>query len=254
MIGNKPPPASPMAMLSAATLAGVTGLVAWSTLTRPIDPRMADVEVQASDFPTAAPAFMPPSASESMRDAMASPKPIPLEGYSMTPKVQAPVPEAAVPRVPPGVEVKVRRHPVFAELGRAPARFLLKKTALGSPRALNKFLADPKAVDAYLNSALVRAALKSPAVTKTLLANGALVRAFLDTPAMQDPVALANLLKSPMFRKMVDCPGPVGALSDPAVFARLGSDPVTLQYLAEHPQAADALAKAFPALARAVVR
>lgn len=246
-------PINPTGVMSAVSLAAVTGIVAWSTLTRPIDHRMADVAVEASDFQIAPAPQFPSAAHDSMRDAMASPKPIPIAGYSMTPKAAVPAmaPEAQVPKVPPGVEQKAKRSPVFAAMLESPARFMMRRTALGDARGFRRFLANPKAVDAYLDSALVRAALRSPAVTKTVLTNGRLVRAFLDTPAMKDPTALAMLLKSPMFKKMVDCPGVQLALADPRVMVRLGSDPATLDYLAEHPQAADALAKAFPALAHA---
>lgn len=249
---------APTGVMSAVSLAAVTGIVAWSTLTRPIDPRMVDVEVQASDF-EAPPAYVAPrfpkANADSMRDAMASPQPIPIAGYSMTPREQpATVPQASVPKVPPGVELKAKSNPVFSALVGAPAKFLMKKTTLGDARGFKKFMASPKAVDRYLNSPLVRAALRSPAVTKTILTNGALVRAFLDTPAMQDPVALATLLRSPMFKKIVDCPGVQDALADPRVMIRLGSDPATLAYLGEHPQAAEALGKAFPALAAAVTK
>lgn len=244
--------------MSAVSLAAVTGVVGWSMMTRPIDPRMVDVEVQASDLPSPAPAPRFPSAdADSMRDAMASPQPIPIAGYSMTPSPQqrpATVPQAAVPKVPPGVELKAKSDPVFSAMVGAPAKFLMRKTTLGDARSFKKFLASPKAVDRYLNSPLVRAALKSPAVTKSILTNGALVRAFLDTPAMQDPVALATLLRSPMFKKIVDCPGVQEAFSDPRVMMSLGTDPSTVEYLGEHPQAAEALGKAFPALAAAVTK
>ena len=250
----KSQPMSPTGVMSAVSLAAVTGVVAWTTLTRPVDPRMVDTEVTASDFPTAPPSHLPPTASESMRDALAaSPAPIPISGYSMSPKPQA-APTAAqapVPKVPPGVEVRARKDPVFAALLEAPARFIIKRTTLGDAKGFKRFLASPKAVDGYLNSALVRAALRSPAVTKTVLANGPLVRAFLGSPAMQDPTALASLLKSPLFKKVVDCPGVQEALMDPSVMMRLGADSATLDYLAEHPQAAQALGKAFPALASA---
>ncbi|TBR18069.1 hypothetical protein EPO15_15550 [bacterium] len=251
----KPAPMSPTGAMSAVSLAAVTGVVAWSMLTRPIDPRMVDVAVEASDFPSPAPAPNFPSASaDSMRDAMASPQPIPIAGYSMTPQRPPTAPEAAVPKVPPGIEVKARANPVFAAMLAAPARFVLRKTTLGDAKAFKRFLASPKAVDAYLDSGLVRAALRSPAVTKTILANGGLVRAFLGSPAMQDPVALAALLKSPMFKKVVDCPGVQGALAEPSVMVRLVSDPATVDYLSEHPQAAQALAQAFPALAQAFTK
>lgn len=246
---------SPTGVMSAVSLAAVTGVVAWTTLTRPVDPRMVDTAVDASDFPTAAPApNFPSAAADSMRDALASPKPIPIAGYSMTPTRPPLAPEAAVPKVPPGVELKARRSPVFTALLEAPVRFLARRTTLGDARGFRRFLASPKAVDAYLDSALVRAALRSPAVTKSVLSNGPLVRAFLDTPAMKDPVALATLLRSPLFKKVVDCPGVQEALADPRVMVRLGSDPATLDYLAEHPQAAEALGKAFPALAAAFAK
>lgn len=256
LLRMKSTPASPTGLMSAVSLAAVTGVVGWSMMTRPIDPRMVDVEVQASDLPSPAPAPRFPSTDvDSMRDAMASPQPIPIAGYSMAPQQRpATVPQAAVPKLPPGIELKAKSDPVFSAMLGAPARFLMRKTTLGDARGFKKFLASPKAVDRYLNSPLVRAALHSPAVTKSILTNGALVRAFLDTPAMQDPVALATLLRSPMFKKIVDCPGVQDALADPRVMVRLGSDPTTLEYLGEHPQAAEALGKAFPALAAAVTK
>lgn len=247
-------PINPTGVMSAVSLAAVTGVVAWTTLTRPIDPRMSDHAIDASDFQVAPTPQFPRASADSMRDAMASPAPIPISGYSMTPKNPETAPEAAVPKVPPGVELKARKSPVFAALLEAPARFLMKRTTLGDAKGFKRFMASPKAVNAYLDSPLVRAALRSPAVTKSIVTNGRLVRAFLDTPAMQDPTALATLLRSPMFKKIVDCPGVQEALSDPRVLMRLGSDPATLDYLAEHPQAADALAKAFPALASAVTK
>jgi hypothetical protein len=252
----KSTPTSPTGLMSVVSLAAVTGVVGWSMMTRPVDPRMVDVEVHASDFPSQAPApSFPSAAADSMRDAMASPQPIPIAGYSMTPQQRpATVPEASVPKVPPGVELKAKSDPAMTAMLGAPARFLMRRTTLGDARGFKRFLASPKAVDGYLNSPLVRAALKSPAVTKTVLGNGALVRAFLDTPAMQDPVALAALLRSPMFKKVVDCPGVRDALADPAVLVRLVSDPATVGYLSEHPQAAEALGKAFPALAAAVTK
>lgn len=245
---------SPTGVMSAVSLAAVTVVVAWTTLTRPVDPRMADHAVDASDFQVAPTPRFPSASADSMRDAMASPAPIPIAGYSMSPARPATVPQAAVPKVPPGVELKAKRSPVFTALLDSPARFLMRKTTLGDARGFKRFLASPRAVDAYLDSPLVRAALRSPAVTKSVLANGRLVRAFLDTPAMQDPVALATLLRSPMFNKMVDCPGVQEALADPRVMVRLASDPATLDYLSEHPQAAAALAKAFPALAQAFTK
>ena len=250
----KPAPTSPTATLSAVSLAAVTGLVAWSTLTRPIDPRMSDHAVDPSDFTSAPKPNFPIATADSMRDAMASPQPIPIAGYTMTPQRPATVPEAQVPKVPPGVELKAVRSPVFSALLDSPARFLMRRTTLGDAKTFKRFLANPKAVDAYLDSSLVRAALRSPTVTKSVLANGRLVRAFLGTPAMQDPVALATLLRSPMFKKMMDCPGVQGALADPTVMVRLAADPATLEYLSEHPQAADALTKALPAMAQAFVR
>lgn len=239
-----------LGLLSTLGLTGATALVAWSLLSRPVDPRMIDEPI---DPFTAA--YGP---QEPLRDSMramgpASPMPIPLAGYAMSPKPlvreQAP---AQTPAVPAGVQLRARRTPLLNRLLEQPTAFLMRHTSLSSAAEFRHFLSNKSKVDAYLNSPLVRAALKNPAVAKSVIGNGALVRAFLATPAMKNQAAVRQLVQSRMFLKMLDCPGVQGALSDVAVMARLIGDPQTLTFIEENPEAAQALGKAFPALAQSL--
>ncbi|MBI2362411.1 MAG: hypothetical protein HYV15_03390 [Elusimicrobia bacterium] len=183
-----------------------------------------------------------------MRDALtASPMPIGPAGYKMSPTPQA---DPAVRTLPPG-ERKVPRDSVLARMLAAPAGFLMRRTVLKSAKDLRGFLSDKKAVDSYLDSAPVRLAMRHPSVAKSLLTNGALVRAFLATPAMADPATVRRLVKSPLMKKLLDCPGIQGALADPAVMTRLGADPKTLEFVTTHPQVLGAVSAAAPALAEA---
>ena len=106
-------------------------------------------------------------------------------------------------------------------------------------------------MNAYLDSPLVRVALNSPTVTKALLADPGVVKAFLGTPAMQDAGAVRELMSSKLFKKVLDCPGPQGALEDPSTIMKLVSDPATLKWLGENPGALKAVPAAAPALAAA---
>lgn len=177
-------------------------------------------------------------------------KPIPLENMagSSAPRPQGPRPPAFTPKA----ERWARAHKVLAAFLKAPARYLTKRSAyLASPKALKAFLADPRRVNAYLDSSLVRAALNSPAVTKAVLSDPGVAKAFLGSPAMQDAGAVKALLTSKLFKKVLDCPGPQAALEDPSTITRLVSNPATLRWLGENPNALAALTKAAPALASA---
>lgn len=212
---------------------------------------MIDEPVDASSF-----ASLPQEPlRDSMRALAPSPMPIPILGYSMAPKTLArEVAPAPAPGLPSGVQLEARRGPLLNRLLEQPAAYLMNHTSLASASEFRGFLSNKDKVNSYLNSPLVRAALKNPTVAKTVIGNGALVRAFLDTPAMKDQMAVRQLMQSRMFLKMLDCPGIHGALSDVAVTARLASDPQTLAFLTEHPEAAVALGKAFPALSQALTR
>lgn len=224
-------------------LISVSAFLAYSSLSHPVDPRMVDEAVEHNPFPAAA--ALP---RESMRDALtSSPMPIGPAGYKMSPNAQ---PAPAVRTMPRG-ERKVAPDSVLAKLFAAPAGFLMRRTALKSAADLRTFLSDRKAVDSYLDSAPVRLAMRHPSVAKSILTNGALVRAFLSTPAMADPAAVRRLVKSPLMKKLLDCPGIQGALADPAVMTRLGADPKTLEFVSAHPQVLGAISAAAPALAEA---
>lgn len=230
-------------LMSFLGLISVSAFLAYSSLSHPIDPRMVDETVDHNPFPQAA--ALP---RESMRDALtSSPMPIGPTGYKMSP---TPRPAPAAQRMPPG-ERKTASDGVLAKMLAAPAGFLMRQTALGSAKEFKRFLADKSAVDSYLDSGPVRMAMRHPSVTKRILTNGALVRAFLATPAMEDPAAVRRLVKSPLMKKLLDCPGIQGALSDPAVMTRLGADPKTLEFVTAHPQVLAAVAAAAPALAEA---
>jgi hypothetical protein len=247
-----------LAAVSLAGLLGASGFVAWSVFSRPDASALTAEQARSFDFkdgplPSTIVRVTPPV--EDLHDAVAapvSPRPIALDIMA-----RAGAPAAAVkPRLPafatPRLEAAVRRHPFFAGLLRAPARFLMSGTALKSPRALRAFLADKPAVEAYMSSTLMRLVLNSPSAAKSVLGSPVLVRAFLASPAMSDPAAVRELLGSRMLVKMLDCPGVQQALADPAVIRGMVADPGTLQWLAENPSALQAIAGAAPALARSL--
>jgi hypothetical protein len=197
-------------------------------------------------------AAAPPSASSLMR-------PIAAEGTAYgAAKASASISSAALERLPRRITAKAeawaRKHRLMGGLVTRPAAFLMSRSSLGSPRDLRAFLADPKKVDQYMNSALVRVALNSPTVAKALLGNPTVIRAVLATPAMRDPQAVKALLASPMFQKMLDCPAIQKALGDPAVMQKMVSDPQTIIWVAGHPDVLMAIAQTAPALGQALSR
>ncbi|MCR4296778.1 MAG: hypothetical protein NUW21_14690, partial [Elusimicrobia bacterium] len=161
-------------------------------------------------------------------------------------------PKAAVDKpftvITPKAAAWAKRHRFCGALLSKPAAYMVSRSALGSARSLRAFLANPKKVDAYMNSPLVRVTINSPAVAKALLGNPAVIRAFLASPAMRDPRAARALLGSPMVRKMLDCPAIHEALGDPVVMRRMLSDPQTIAWIAAHPDALMAITHAVPAL------
>ncbi|MDX6770770.1 MAG: hypothetical protein SF051_14640 [Elusimicrobiota bacterium] len=177
--------------------------------------------------------------------------PLPLDRASSGRK-PAPTAAGKVPVVTAKAVKWARTHRVFAAFLKAPARMLAGKGArLASPGALKTFLADREQVEAYLDSPLVRIALNSPVVSKALLSDPKVATAFLGSPAMRDPEAVKALMTSSLFRKIMDCPGPQGALEDPSTLTSLVSNPATLRWLGENPDAMSGIAAAAPALAQA---
>lgn len=244
-------------MASVCGLLGASSFVAWSVLSRPDDAALSSEAARPFDLQSAPPRAAAPAPVEELRDAVAapaSPRPILYEGLAAARSAPAPTAVEAAERsiVTPALEAGVRRSRFFAALMSAPAKFLASRSALKSPRALRDFLADKSGVDAYMNSAVVRVALASPVVAKSILGRPALVRAFLESPAMRNPDSVRALLSSRMVVKMMDCPGVQEALADPAVIRSLAADPETLRWLGENPRALDALVSAAPALARSL--
>lgn len=250
-----------LAAVSVAGLLGAAGFVAWSVFARPDDTVITDETVKSFNLqrgPAPAVASAPPR-SEELRDAVAAPvSPRPIALAEMSPAAAAPAKPAAPPPSRPPVTARlvsaVRSGRVFAGLLRSPARMMASGSALASPRALRAFLADKRAVNRYLDSAVVRVVLNSPAAAKAVIGSSLVVRAFLSTPAMQDKKAVADLLSSRMLIKMLDCPGVQAALTDEKVVRRIATDPDTAQFLAQNPQALQAIAGAAPELAKALGR
>lgn len=245
-------------VVSILGLLGAGGAVTWSVMSRPADAFMTDETAHAFNLQTGpAPVRSAPPLprGETLRDSVAAAPPPassmlkPIADANMVAGV---APKGGMDRrytvITPKAEAWAKKHRFLAAMAARPAKFLLTRSSLGSPRELRAFLADPKKVDAYMNSALVRIAINSPAVAKTILGNPAVIRAFLSAPAMRDPKAVRALLGSPMVRKMLDCPAIQEALGDPAVMKRMVADPETIRWLAAHPDALMAVAGAAPAL------
>lgn len=228
--------------LSVLALLGAGLFVGYTALRRPRDAYMAR-ELAGSFDLAVTPASEPPvAASRSQGPAAASvPSSLtrPLGGQALA--LSAGRARAARPASGARAEAWARGHSLWSALTAAPARFLLERSALRSPVELREFLRRPAEVDAYLDSPLMRVVLNSPAAAKALLGDPALVAAAVSMPAMKDEAALRELGASPMLRKMLDCPGVVGALGDPAVRDRLFSDPAVASWLAAHPEAFSAL-------------
>ncbi len=245
-------------VISVLGLIGAGGAVTWSVMSRQNDTYIThDVansfNLQTGPAPVRAPAALAPG--ETLRDAVAAAPPAPssLMKVIATPGMAVGRPAKDAPDkqytvITPKAEAWARKHKLLAGLLAKPAAFLVSRSALGSVRGLRAFLADPRKVDAYMNSALVRITLNSPTVAKALLGNPAVIRAFLATPAMSDPQAVRALLASPMFHKMLDCPAIQEAVGDPVVMNKMIGDPQTIRWIGAHPQALTALAEAAPAL------
>jgi len=245
-------------VVSVLGLIGAGAAVTWSVFARPSDAFMTPETARAFNLqegPAPVRSASPIGPGETFRDAVAAAPPVasslmkPIADANM---VVGAAPKDAAPKrytvITPKAEAWARKNKFLAGLIAKPAKFMLSRSALGSARSMRAFLANPKQVDAYMNSPLVRIALNSPTVAKTLVGNPALVRAFLATPAMRDPQTVRALLGSPMVRKMLDCSAIQEALGDPAVMKRMVADPQTVAWIAANPQALLAIAEAVPAL------
>lgn len=175
-------------------------------------------------------------------------RPIPLEGMAGSkPKPGGP---GKVPVVTAKAVRWVRTHKVFAAFLKAPARYLAGKGGrMRSAGAFQDFLADKKQVDAFLDSPLVRVALNSPVISRALLGDPDVAKAFLGSPAMQDPAAVKALMSSRLLQKVLDCPGPQGAIEDGRTLPGILTNPAVIGWLKENPSALKTLSQAVPALA-----
>lgn len=242
-------------------LLGAGGVVTWSVLSRPQDTyitREVTNSFNLQNGPAAAPT--PLARGETFRDAVAAAppaassltRPIATDGMAYG-AMKAPPPEA--PRrftvITAKAEAWLRKSPLLAGFAARPAQYLASRTALGSASALRSFLADPKQVDRYMNSAIVRIAINSPAMAKAVLGNQLLVKAVLNSPAMRDSKTVDALLSSPMLAKILDCPAIQQALSDRAVLDKMMGDTQTALWLATHPKALSVIADAAPAVGAA---
>lgn len=244
-------------VVSVLGLLGAGGAVTWSVVSRPSDTFMTEETAGAFNMQTGpAPArpSSPLAPGETLRDAVAAAPP-PASSL-MKPIADPGMVVGAAPQggmqsrraaVTPKAVAWARKHAFLAGLIAKPAKFLVSRSAMRSPRDLRAFLSDPRKVDAYMNSSLVRVAINSPAVAKALLGNPAVIRAFLAAPAMRDPRAVRALVGSPMLRKMLDCPAIQEAIGDPVVMRRMFADPETIRWLAAHPDAMTAITAAVPA-------
>jgi hypothetical protein len=245
-------------VISVLGLLGAGAAVTWSVLSRPEDTYITREGANSFNLQTGPAPARPPMAlapGESLRDAVAAAPPAPssLMRVIATPgmAVGGLAKDAADKRytvITPKAEAWAKKHKFLSGLIAKPASFLMSRSSLGSARGLRAFLADPKKVDAYMNSTLVRVTLNSPTVAKALLGNPAVIRAFLATPALRDPQTVRALLSSPMLHKMLDCPAIQEALGDPEVMMKMVADPQTIAWIASHPQALMAIAEAAPAL------
>ena len=246
-------------------LVGAGVAVTWSVVARPQDTYIThevtdSFNLQTGPAPARAP--LPMTSGETLRDAVAAAPPAvssltrPIATVGMAygaAKVVTPVPAAkkTYTVITAKAESWARKSSMLSCFLARPAAFLMSHGSLSNARGLRAFLADPKKVDGYMNSALVRITINSPTMAKALLTNPAVIRAFLATPAMRDPQAVRELVASPMLRKMLDCPAIQEALLDPVVMQKMIGDPQTVMWIAAHPQALMAIATAAPALGEA---
>lgn len=184
------------------------------------------------------------------RPSMGVVAPIPIEGMSGTVSKPRPGGPGKVPVVTAKSVRWVRTHKVFAAFLKAPARYLAGKgDRMSSPAAFRAFLDDKKQVNAFLDSPLVRVALNSPVISRALMSDPGVLKAFLGSPAMRDPATVRRFVTSPLFRKVIDCPGPQGAIEDGRTLPQTLASPAVISWVKDNPSGMAALESAIPALA-----
>lgn len=247
--------------VSVLGLIGAGGVVTWSVMSRPTDAyitREVTNSFNLQSGPVATPS--PLARGETFRDAVAAAPPAassltrPIATNEMAYGAVKTPPPAAPRRftvITAKAEAWLRKSPLLAGFAARPAAYLASRTALGSASGLRAFLADPKQVDRYMNSAVVRIVINSPAAAKAVLGNQLLVRAVLNSPAMRDSKTADALLSSPMLAKILDCPAIQKALSDPAVLNKMMGDTQTALWLATHPKALEVISGAAPSVGEA---
>lgn len=137
----------------------------------------------------------------------------------------------------PGAPSKDSR---FSAMMESPLKFLMAKTHLGSARALQFFVRDPKRVAGYLAHPLVKETLDS-SVAVSLLLRAPIARAFVATPAMNDRAAVSALAKSGLVKEIAHSPGVREALKDQRVVSTVLADPEILGWAGRNPDVIPAL-------------
>jgi hypothetical protein len=237
--------------------------VTYSVLSRPTDAYITHEVADSFNLQTGPAPRRPPLAlapGETLRDSVAAAppaassmmRPIAGAGIVVGAPVKEPLKAVQYTVITQKAEAWAKKQTFFAGLLAKPAAFLMAHSSLGSAKGVRAFLGDPRKVDAYMNSTLVRITINSPSVAKSLLGNTAMVSAFLATPAMRDPATVRALLASPMVKKLLDCPAIQEALSDPAVVRRMFDDPKTMMWVGAHPDAMIAITEAAPAMGDAM--
>ena len=176
----------------------------------------------------------------------------PQPGASVLPA--QPVQPRLTPTLPPAEQKAVDSRPRvradgrFTSLIKNPAKFIVKGTYFGSPKALKGFLADPKKVKAYVEHPIVREVLDSRILMKVML-RPSIAKAFVASPAMQDRAAVSALARSQLLVHIAKSPGVQAALQDQAVVNKVLLDKDVIRWLSKHPEAVEGLSKLSPSLA-----
>jgi hypothetical protein len=250
-------------VISVLGFIGAGAAVTYSVVSRPTDLYITHEVADSFNLKTGPAPRRPPVAlatSETLRDAVATGpsvassmmRPIAGAGIVIGAAMKEPPKAVKYTVITQKAEAWAKKQGFFAGLLAKPAAFLMAHSSLGSAKGVRAFLGDPRKVDAYMNSPLVRVTINSPSVAKSLLGNTAMVSAFLSTPAMRDPATVRALLASPMVKKLLDCPAIQEALSDPVVVRKIFDDPKTMMWVGAHPDAMIAITEAAPAMGDAM--
>ncbi|MFA6318988.1 MAG: hypothetical protein WC943_16380, partial [Elusimicrobiota bacterium] len=206
----------------------------------------------------AAPAAESHQGSMMMRDAVASGPlmmgarfvpPPPGLSPAFNPGIPAAV-KAPSPTPGPGTADWAKKQDMFQDLLAHPAAFMIRRTNLSSPAKLRGFLADRRRVRRYLDHPLIKAALSSPILLKTMLRTPGMVAAFLASPAMQDPRSVKALFESALVKEILAAEGPSALAKDDAFVSALVGDPATVLWMSRNPDAAARILRLAPGLVR----